>query len=202
MISDWVDALLDFDLESAKAALGEMRGFRLAFTRDLATARDWLRDAARGEMRPGLLASSTAVRLRADGIEMSPEFLNAYPLERWFLDGSDDYRSSHSLEVSLSEFKIQGLEIDYACMCWSGDLIPRNDPPRWEPRRLVGATWRTVQVPEKQTYAINKYRVLLTRAREGMVIWIPRGSESDKTRNPEELDAVAEVLSHIGVGEV
>lgn len=201
-ISDWVDSLLRFDLESAQAALREMRGFRIAFTRDLATARDWLRDAARGEMRSGLLASSSAARLRADGIEMSPEFLNAYPLERWYLDGADDYRSSCSLEVAMSEFKIQGLEIDYAGMCWSGDLVPQTDSCRWDPRRLVGSAWRTVHAPEKRTYALNKYRVLLTRAREGMIIWVPRGSTLDKTRDPGELDAVADVLSLVGLREI
>jgi hypothetical protein len=198
-IADWVDAVLACDHERARAALDGLAGFRLAMTRDLGEARTWMRDASRGEMRPGLLASSTATRLRAEGIEMSPEFLNAYPIERWFLDGPDDHRSSHSLEVALSEFKVQGLEIDYAGVCWGGDLIPNRTRSSWIARRLTGTSWRTVRDQSKQEYALNKYRVLLTRSREGMVIWVPRGGKTDPTRNPAELDSVADLLARCGI---
>jgi hypothetical protein len=198
-IADWVDAVLACQPERARAALEGLTGFRLAMTRDLEAARGWLRDASRGEMRPGLLASSTAIRLRADGIEMTPEFLSAYPIERWFLDGPDDFRSSHSLEVALSEFKVQGLEIDLAGVCWSGDLIPDDAGAGWIPRRLRGTRWHTVTDQAKQTYALNKYRVLLTRAREGMVIWVPDGDPADPTRDPSELDRVSRLLEDCGV---
>ena len=198
-ISDWVDAVLDCDTDRAAEAIRDLRGFRLALTRDLGEARRWLLDASRGEMRPGLIASSRALRLRPNGLEVSPAFLDSVSVERWFLDGPDDFRSSHSLEIALTEFKVQGLELDYTGVCWSNDLVLNAAHDGWEARRLHGALWRRIGHGIGHVYAINKYRVLLTRAREGMVIYVPRGNADDPTRDPDQLDGVAEFLTECGV---
>jgi len=186
-LAQWVNAILDCDVDSAQKALQDIRGFRIGFTRSLDSARAWLRDAARDELREGLLASSGNLRLRAYGIEMAPEFLSSYPIAHWFLNDRDDVRASHSLEVAMSEFKVQGLEIDLAGVLW-GDDLTISETGAWSMRRFHGADWQTVSKETSRRYLLNKYRVLLTRAREGMVIWVPPGDRDDLTRDPARLD--------------
>jgi Uncharacterized conserved protein (DUF2075) len=196
-LAEWVNSVLRIDGSAARRAMGEIQGFRVVFTRDLSQARAWLREMSTGEARAGLLASSSAHRLRAYGLELAPDFLRGYPIERWFLDGRDDFRSSYSLEVAMSEFECQGLELDYMGLCWGDDFTIRGRPRCWHAARLNGKGWRAVR-DDRLRYMINKYRVLLTRAREGLVIWVPRGDITDATRAPEPLDATADFLLEAG----
>lgn len=197
-LAEWVNAVLRADATAARLAMHSMQGFRIVLTRDLPLARAWLREAATGAARAGLLASSGALRLRAEGLELDPEFHRGYPIDRWFLDGRDDFRASHSLEVAMTEFECQGLELDYAGLCWGDDLTLHGNPGRWHFSRLMGRHWRTIRDDGRARYLANKYRVLLTRAREGLVIWVPRGDAADSTRRPGPLNDTAEFLLAAG----
>jgi hypothetical protein len=187
----------------AAEAAGIVRGvsaFPIKFTRSLEQARAWLRQQTRGLRRCGLLASSGALRLRAHGLEVSSGFRGGFPLEDWFLAPATDIRSSNALEVALTEFESQGLELDWLGLCWGGDFTWSETG--WQFRQFKGNAWQRVQKPEVQEFNRNKYRVLLTRAREGMVIWVPEGSTEDDTRPPEWLDATADFILRCGVSQI
>jgi hypothetical protein len=191
-VADWVNAVLGNRPAAAATARGAMHQFPMAMTRSLETARRWLRDHARGNRRCGLVASSGARRLRPYGIDVKGEFDEPH----WFLAGPEDVRSSHYLELAATEFQIQGLELDWVGICWDADL--RVGPNGWEPWRFSGSEWCRVRQPRRMQYALNKYRVLLTRAREGMVIWVPTGDRADPTRDPVTYDAIANRLIRCG----
>ncbi len=206
VIADWVNRVLQGDAEGAKELLSQAGEFPLVLTRDLATARKWLRlrsgrDKVNGkvnyERRCGLVASSENARLRAYGLEVSNGFRKGYPYAKWFL--ADDVFSSCQLEVVATEFECQGLELDWTGVCW-GDDLP-FDPSRngWLHHRFYRGSWIDVTNAAKRQYLLNKYRVLLTRAREGMVIWIPPGDVDDGTRPKETMDATAEFFIRAGV---
>jgi DUF2075 family protein len=142
------------------------------------------------------VASSGARRLRAHGLDVTAEL----DVENWFLNGPEDVRSSHYLEVPATEFGIQGLELDWAGVCWGGDLYPHDGG--WIARTFRGTRWQTVRDDATRRYVVNKYRVLLTRAREGMVLWVPPGDPGDPTRPPEIYDAIADALMRCGVGSL
>lgn len=197
-VAEWVNAVLSLDASRARRALESMDGFRLGLTRSLATAKQWLQDAGRDELRPGLVTSSGNLRLRAYGIEIAPEFLHACSLPHWFLAPASDIRSSAALELAMTEFKVQGLELDFIGMCWGDDLTVTKSNT-WKMQRFRGTKWVNVKRDVDQRYLLNKYRVLLTRAREGMVIWVPPGNAQDRTRDPARLDRTAEFLEAAGV---
>lgn len=197
-LAEWVNRVVDLDAVAAREAIATTDGFRLFLTRELDKARSWLRAVATGHLRAGLLASSGAIRLRAHGLEVDANFRKNYPFVRWFLDDRDDYRSSHFLEVPATDFECQGLEIDYACVCWGDDLTVSQSRDSWTYSMLRGARSRGIRDEQKQRYLLNKYRVLLTRSREGMVIWVPHGSEDDPTRPPGALDRTADFLERAG----
>jgi hypothetical protein len=161
--------------------------------------RSYLRRCATGTLRAGLLANSGALRLRPYGLEIDPEFHRGYPIERWFLDDEDDFRSSKSLEVAMTEFECQGLELDYVGLCWGDDLTLEADGSSWAFQRLRGKKWLRIKGAILKQYLLNKYRVLMTRAREGLVIWVPPGDSTDPTRKPEPLDRTAAFLREAGV---
>jgi DUF2075 family protein len=96
----------------------------------------------------------------------------------------------------MSEFGCQGLELDYAAVCWGGDLVWQGD--KWLPKRMSAPKWQVIHDADKQRFRLNGYRVLLTRARAGLVIYVPLGSEDDATRGPSELDLIAKTLSSSG----
>jgi hypothetical protein len=168
-------------------------------TRDLDAGRRWLRDRSCAERRCGLVVSSGSMRHRAYGIEVSTGFRRAYSYVDWFLAPQEDVRSSCQLEVAATEFECQGLELDWVGVCWGDDLCvdPDGTPSRY--RRFRGNRWEEVRREGARRYLLNKYRVLLTRAREGMVIWVPPGDPIDPTRNPAPLDATAAYLRAAGV---
>ncbi|VFS25126.1 hypothetical protein RAN7_2776 [plant metagenome] len=202
-LAEWVDAVLLLDTERARPLVPDRREFPLHFTRDLEVARAWLR--ARSEpgcgQRAGLIATSEDQRLRAYGLERSSAFRLDYSFEKWFLMPPTDVRSSHALEVAASEFECQGLELDWVGLCWGGDLTP-SASGGWEYRKFRGSSWNQVRGDSERTYVRNRYRVLLTRARFGMVIWIPPGKASDPTLEPDRFDRVRSLLEAVGVPEL
>lgn len=195
---EWVDALLAGQLSRAKSIAEDMSTPPAFLTRSLAELRRWLGVRRRGGRRPGLLASSGAVRLVADGIPSPPLSSDLDEIANWFLKSWPDFRGSDALEIPLSEFGCQGLELDYVGLCWGGDLLWSNDSSRWVPRRMSAPTWRTIRREEKAQYRLNAYRVLLTRAREGVCLYVSPGSQVDPTRSPVEFDAVAGALVSAG----
>lgn len=155
-----------------------------------------LRIVSRGLRRSGLVASSGAKRLRADGLGVEVPHMDAGAVASWFLDRwPDDVRASDALEQVATEFSCQGLELDYVGLCWAGDLIRGNG---WQVRNFVGTSWQMRRTPEAIANRINTYRVLLTRARYETVIWVPRGDASDPSRQPGEFSAIVDYLQNCG----
>lgn len=192
-VSLLVKQLLDLDLPEARRTLADLDArYPIVLTRDLAVAKKWLRDRARGTERYGIVVSSQAERLKPQAIDVKS------PVDpvHWFLDGSEDVRSSYYLEDVATEFHVQGLELDWVCVTWDADL--RYMKSGWDHWSFVGHRWNRIKKPERQIYLKNAYRVLLTRARQGMVIVVPEGSDDDPTRKPEYYDPIFNYLEGIG----
>ncbi|MFZ7126640.1 MAG: DUF2075 domain-containing protein [Desulfobacterales bacterium] len=203
-INLWVNDLLDLNADRAKTNFPDGREFPLVVTRDLGTARAWLRARSGDDpaKRCGLVATSEDQRFRAHGLENSTDFRMGYSFEKWFLGPPEDVRSSFTLEVSASEFECQGLELDWVGVCWGGDLTPNAYGTAWEYRKFRGSGWQNCRLIIEQAYIRNRYRVLLTRARAGMVIWVPPGSSNDPTRDPARFDRVYQLLKNAGVPDL
>lgn len=205
MIGNWVNALLSGETSTDEPGAGD---FPVVMTRDLQKARAWLRDRMEAlpdgkvARRVGLLASSGGLRLRAHGIEVSSGFRQGYEYADWFLNNADDIRSSVALEVAATEFECQGLELDWTGVCWGGDMAIDAVSGRWAFQKLTGEAWQKVRQLGNQAYIRNKYRVLLTRARRGMIIWVPEGDSSDLTRDPQRMDATAAYLRNAGIPDL
>lgn len=199
-LATWVNLVLDG--ESAQAAsLGVTQRFPIFLSRSLTDTKVRLRAQGIGETRYGLVGSSGAGRLRAEGLEPSSSFHAEYPWEHWYLARSEDIRSSFQCEVFATEFEIQGLELDWIGVCWGGDFIWDNSQG-WQLRNLRYAKeskWVSIKNPDKRRYRKNAYRVLLTRARQGMVVFVPTGDASDPTNQPSGFDATAQYLVRCGV---
>jgi len=193
-VSAFVKALLDCEVVSARSNLAMLNGrYPIVLTRDLQRAKEWVRSHARGSERFGLLASSKAQRLKPHAIDIR---VNVDPVQ-WFLNDRDDTRSSYYLEDAATEFQVQGLELDWTCVTWDGDL--RSAGSNWSFHDFRGSRWCNVSNSENRNYLRNAYRVLLTRARQGMVIFVPPGDPSDPTRSPAFYDATFRYLTDIGV---
>jgi hypothetical protein len=197
-LATWVNSVLRGDDKTAKELTMKFEQFPIVLTRDLRKAKEWLLNQARGERRCGLVASSGATRLRAFGIETSMAIREAYSYPYWFLKPRGDIRSSYQLEVVATEFEIQGLELDLVGLCWGGDLVWNRLLKCWHPLQLSGNKWKDVK-ESRAIYIQNKYRVLMTRAREGLVIWIPEGDKTDPTRDVEIMNDTADYLLGCGV---
>lgn len=199
-LATWVNHLLDGAAERAEA-LHLAEKFPLFLIRNLSETRRMLHEKSIGLNRCGLVGSSGAARLRAQGFELGPTFRAEYPWEHWYLAPETDVRSSYRCEVLATEFEIQGLELDWIGLCWGGDFI-WNPSQGWQLRTLrhgPQTRWREIKNVEKRIYRRNAYRVLLTRARQGMVIFVPKGDPDDPTNSPEEFEATAEYLLRCGV---
>lgn len=193
-VSLFVRALLDFERQLAKETLHAFSDkYPIRLTRDIGKAKEWIRSMARGTERYGMLASSSAHRLKPDAVNVK-EAINSV---HWFLNPSEDTRSSFYLEDPATEFQVQGLELDWALVAWDGDF--RRAGNEWVHRSFVGSKWHKVKKDEHQRYLKNTYRVLLTRARQGMVIYVPRGSDTDPTRSPDYYDGTYSYLKEVGV---
>jgi hypothetical protein len=202
-LASWVNFVLDGDSVSA-AALKIGDRFPIFLSRDLNQTRTSLQKQAVGPTRYGLVGSSGATRLRAEGLEPSSSFHAEYPWEHWYLASEADLRSSYACEVFATEFEIQGLELDWIGLCWGGDFI-WTPAQGWHIRKLLSGPnnrWVAIKNSERRKFRTNAYRVLLTRARQGMVIFVPRGDASDPTRSPSEFDTTARFLLECGVTEL
>ncbi len=196
-LSQFVRALLDGDLAEAKS-LHERFGlvFPIRLTRSMKTARQWVKRHRRGSERAGLLASSFGYRLKPHAVDVR------VPIDpvKWFLAPSSDTRSSQYLEDAATQFKVQGLELDWTIVAWDADF--RRSEAAWTYHKFRGARWTSVSKDEVRRYVKNAYRVLLTRARQGMVIFVPNGRRKDRTRSPEYYQGIYDYLKAAGIQEV
>lgn len=193
-VSAFIKAVLDQDIETAAALYRQIKNkYPFVLTRELLIAKQWLRRTARGSERYGLLASSSAERLKAKCINVKAPIKPV----NWFLEGKHDVRSSYFLEDAATEFHCQGLELDWASVIWDADF--RFSPTKWETYSFAGTKWYTVRNAERKQYLKNAYRVLLTRARQGLIVVVPHGDATDETRQPVFYDHTFEYLASLGV---
>ena len=196
-LSQFINELIAGDASAASHTYEAIKAsYPIVMTRCLTVARAWLRRKARGSERHGLVASSGALRLKPEGIHVKVDI----DAPNWFLNSRQDVRSCYYLEDPATEFAIQGLELDWVGMCWDADF--RRVGGRWSFHDFSGAGWRNVHDPRRQTYLANAYRVLLTRARQGMVIYVPLGDEVDHTRQTHFYDGIASFLKDCGIPEL
>lgn len=196
-VSLLVKQMLDLDVDSARQTHEKVKGkYPIVITRDLGKAKQWLKCQARGSERYGIVVSSQAERLKPHAIDVKS------PIDpiHWFLNGKDDVRSSYYLEDVATEFHIQGLELDWACVTWDADF--RYSTNGWGHYSFCGDRWNNIKKEERKQYLKNAYRVLLTRSRQGMVLVVPEGDTNDHTRNPLFYDATFNYLSEIGFTEI
>ncbi|MBW7870989.1 MAG: DUF2075 domain-containing protein [Flavobacteriia bacterium] len=191
-LSKLIKEILDID-KNAKETFSELKDkYPIVLTRDLTKAKSWLKEKARGSERYGIVVSSQAYRLKPLAIDVRPQIDHVH----WFLDGKDDVRSSYFLEDVATEFQVQGLELDWVCVTWDGDL--RFSEDEWKTYSFKGSNWQNINKEIRKKYLINAYRVLLTRARQGMIIVIPEGNEEDNTRLPKFYDSTFNYLKEVG----
>lgn len=196
-VSNFVKALLDVDIDTAKRLYEQFNNdYPVFVTRNLHKAKLWVRSQAKGSQRYGLTASSGAKRLRKYGIWVQ----NKIEATNWFLNGKNDVRSSFHLEETATEFDIQGLELDWTIVCWDADL--RFENGNFKHLKFVGTKWQNIKSADNILYLKNAYRVLLTRARQGFVIFVPRGDETDMTAKPEYYDGIYRYLKSVGIKEL
>jgi hypothetical protein len=192
-VSTLVKRLLDLDAPGARELLQDVQPkYPIVLCRSVSRAKEWLRQQARGSERYGIVVSSQAQRLRPLAIHVKA------PVDpvHWFLHDKDDVRASYYLEDVATEFHVQGLELDWTCVVWDADFRFSGDT--WEHFSFVGTRWQRIHAPDRRTFQKNAYRVLLTRARQGMVIVVPEGEVSDLTRSPALYDATFKYLSDVG----
>lgn len=208
-ISEWVDAVLSGNADIALRTATAL-GSKPVVTRNLVTAREWLKSNQRGRTRAGLVASASAARLRMDGLEPSFDFHQRFEWEHWFLDTDNcddpscthrycnDVRACSKLEVAATQFEIQGLELDWVGLCWSEDLT--WDGTKWICRKFNNKKWKPINLTDTRrlSYLVNAYRVLMTRARQGMVLYIPSPPNDDASRLRGDLDRTSQFLISCG----
>ena len=193
-VSLFVKQLLDIDQASARENFSEIKDkYPIVLTRDFNVAKNWLRSNARGSERYGMVVSSQAERLKPYAIDVR---VKTNPVH-WFLNDKQDVRSSYYLEDVATEFDVQGLELDWVCMAWDADF--RFAGKDWDHWSFRGSRWQRIKKEERQMYQKNAYRVLLTRARQGMVLVVPEGDPKDATRQPSYYDPIFNYLADIGI---
>lgn len=196
-VSLLIKQILDLNVEEAKKTLLNIsEKYPIVITRDIKKAKAWLRKKARGSERYGIVVSSQAERLKPQSIFVKSPM---NPIH-WFLNGKEDTRSSYYLEDVATEFHIQGLELDWVCITWDADF--RYSENGWHHWSFKGNKWQKIKKVERQNYLKNAYRVLLTRARQGMVIVVPKGNEDDHTRPQKFYDPTFDYLTEIGFTEI
>jgi hypothetical protein len=192
-----VKELLDLEAEKARKTYAEFsQKYPIMLARDLTKAKAWLRSKARGTERYGMVVSSQALRLKPHAIDVR---VKTDPVN-WFLNDREDVRSSFYLEDVATEFDVQGLELDWTCVVWDGDF--RHTEKGWEHQSFKGAKWQRILNNDRKRYLMNAYRVLLTRARQGMVIVVPNGNDDDPTRNSSFYDSTFNYLRSLGLDEI
>jgi len=195
-VSQLIHHLLDDEPELAAELYQNIKNdYPIYLTRDLKQAKKWLKTKAKGSERYGIIASSGARCLRAEGIDVK----NKISPPDWFLNSPRDVRSSYYLEEIATEFDIQGLEIDFSCLAWDINFYYDNG---WQYQAFKGTCWQQIRQKEKQQYLLNAYRVLLTRARQGMVIYIPKIDACDWTRPKSKYDSTYEYLKTCSLEDI
>jgi hypothetical protein len=186
--------------ETQKIYYSIFEKYPIYITRDINIAKTWVRKQVRGSQRCGVLACSSAQRLKPEGIYVPTEI----DVKNWFLAPSEDLRSSNRLEIVASEFKVQGLELDWTVVCWDADLRRTKKNDDWDYYNFRGSKWQKRNQIEQRRYLLNSYRVLLTRARQGMVIFVPQGvdPDEDETRDSKYYDGIYEYLLSCGIREL
>jgi DUF2075 family protein len=193
----FIKQLLDLETQKASETLKLISDkYPIVITRNIESAKNWLKEKARGSERYGIVVSSQAYRLKPLAIDVRVE---TDPVH-WFLGEKNDVRSSYYLEDVATEFQVQGLELDWACVTWDGDF--RYSENEWKTFSFVGNKWQNINKEERKLYLKNAYRVLLTRARQGMVIVVPKGNIEDHTRLPEFYDDTYKYFKKIGLKEI
>jgi hypothetical protein len=197
-LSNFIQEIINNDTDKAKEIYLNFikKDYPIKITRDLDSARIWLKKVSKGSERTGVVASSGGIRLRPFGLNVKAK-IDA-PI--WFLNNEDDIRSSYFLEEVATEFDIQGLELDWTCIAWDGDLF--YDNMKWNYRKFKGTKWQNINSNEITNYLINSYRVLLTRARQGMIIYIPYGNDEDVTRPSFMYDGTFEFFKSLGIENI
>ena len=196
-LSSFVGQVVENRPEQARETLDQIKNhYPIALTRSLSRARHWLQQHARGSERYGLVASSGAYRLRPDGLNVKAK-IDA-PI--WFLNEKLDVRSSFFMEEVATEFDVQGLELDWIGVCWDADF--RHTGDQFEHFRFSGTRWQSVRQDQAKLYLKNAYRVLMTRARQGLIIYIPKGDPADHTRPSKYYDDTANYLKNCGIPEI
>jgi hypothetical protein len=193
-VSSFVKFVLDVEEKNAAQVLTQiLQRYPIMLTRDLQSAKAWLKKQARGSERYGIVVSSEAQRLKPHAIDIRPK---TNPIH-WFLNGKEDVRSSYYLEDVATEFQVQGLELDWACVVWDADFRFTTDG--WKHHSFAGDHWNRIKKDSRRMYLKNAYRVLLTRARQGMVVVVPKGDDSDPTRDRSFYDPTFNYLARIGI---
>ena len=196
-VAEFMHSILNAEASKAQEIYTQInRDFPIYVTRSFDTAKRWLRERAKGSERIGLVASSGGRRLRPFGIDVKNEISASH----WFLNRSDDVRSSHYLEDVATEFDIQGLEIDWVCLAW--DINYYFNKGRWNCQNFGGSSWKQMHNHSDRSYLQNAYRVLLTRARQGLILFIPNGDEFDHTRPKELYDATFQYFESCGIPSI
>lgn len=197
LLSEFIGSVLNLDKPKAMTVFSTVqKTYPIVLTRSLQRAKEWLRTQARGGEQYGITAYSGALRLKPEGIHIKAKIDPKY----WFLNESSDVRSCMFLEDAATEFDIQGLELDWTCVAWDPSLQIVNN--EWKYRAFRGTKWQNINDVVRRRYLLNAYRVLLTRARQGMVICIPHGDQQDQTRLPEFYTPIYEFFSACGVPSI
>lgn len=212
-LSAFVHALLAVEPEKAAELYNEIKDrYPIVLTRDMKKAKEWLHSKVRGTERTGVLITKESARFKPLGIHVLPS--GDENAVHWFLDDKANTKSSNYLEDAATEIQVQGLELDYTCLLWDADMRYNNG--KWCFYKFNGTTKWNEQLPNTESkqelckYMLNAYRVLLTRARSGMIICVPKGNSNktlsgfweDSTRLPEFYDDTYEYLRSLGIEEI
>ena len=195
-LSNFINEVIAGNAHGAQNLRESLTDYPICVTRSLPKAKKWLKDHARGSERYGLVAEANAIRLKPDGIFVKSDINEAH----WFLADKDDVRSSYYLEDVATEYAVQGLELDWVCACWDAGLRRIDD--EWQMYKFLGTKFTNRNAENERKYLMNAYRVLLTRARQGLIIFVPLGDTEDKTRDPSFYDGTYEYLLNCGFTEV
>lgn len=196
-LNAWVNSLINNEtVQALELSKLISEKYPLIIIRNIKTAREWLKQKKSGNKRIGLVASSGGLRLKPCGIQVREVIDEAM----WFLNDETDIRSSYYLEMVATEYKVQGLELDWAGICWDADL--RRSGNSWDFKNFSGTKWNQTNSPTEQQFLLNTYRVLLTRAREGIIVFVPEGDSKDETRLPEFYDPIFEYLVSCGLKSI
>ena len=201
-LAQFVDDLLTFKKENATQLLENLKRYPICITRDINTAKAWVKEHARENERYGALASSKGQRLKPDALTLLPPNSSESEVTHWFLGDNKDVNSSFYMEEVATEFQVQGLELDWALVAWDADMRYDTSSSTWKQYSFRGSKWMNINDEKIRKYQINAYRVILTRARRGMVIYVPKGSPDDHTRSPKFYDGTYQYFKQLGIQEL